>query len=904
MEVLAGGVGLEVGPASRRAVLAVLAAEAGRVVSMGQLVDRLWGGAPPRQAQGNVHSYVSRLRGVLGAEAIARRSGGYRLDVDPLRVDLHRFRHLVFRARRADEGEAAGLWDEALELWRGEAFEGLDVSWLHALGDQLAVERLGAELDRNETRLRRGEFTVVLPGLASRCREYPLDERFGGQYMLALHQAGRSKDALDHFARLRRRLIDELGNEPGGRLRELHKGILDDDAALRPPVSAAVAVPRQLPADPVRFTGRDAELALLDDLHRRAEPVWALNGQGGVGKTWLALRWGNDNAREFPDGQLYLNLRGFDPTEAPVPAGDALRQLLESLGAEPDAVGGGVDAQAATYRSLVSGRRILIVLDNARDSEQVAPLLPGGSTATTIVTSRNALAGLSVHHGAIRVGLDLLDASRARELLSARLGGERTAAEPDAIDTFIDHCGGLPLALSILAARAAAQPGLGELAADLRCRARDLDTLDAGEISASLRAVLDSSRKQLPPEAATCLALLSLAPGPDFAVNCVASLAGLPAEKSRLALTELEANSLIQQHAAGRYVIHDLTKQYARECLEAQGFDGDRSSATARLIDYYLHSALAADRCLMPTRDAISVAAPSPGVSSEAPSSPERASAWFARERQALQQVVRCALDEGRYASCWQIGWALTSDFLPQGRWIELAAALAVGLEAARRLGDRTAELRLRVNLAKTHVLTKDHERAQAQLHEALRVAESIGDKWAQGHLYLTLGQAADAREEYAEALPLARKALERFREIGRKSGQATALNLIGWLYSNLDRHREALAPCREAIELSRESESVGMEGMSWDSLGYAHQHLGDHDEAIRCFTRALEQFRASNDAFYAARALVKLGESYRRLADVDAARRCWGEALEIFSELGRPDADEVRAKLRGLGTA
>ncbi|MDX3187301.1 BTAD domain-containing putative transcriptional regulator [Streptomyces sp. MN03-5084-2B] len=462
---------VEVGHARQRCVLAVLLVEANRVVTVEQLLDRVWSERLPHKARQVASNYVSRLRHVLAGEvAIVRQGGGYVLQVDPEAVDLHRFRLLVKRARERSGARALRLLEEAARLWQGEVFDGLDTPWIAAVRESLARERFAADLDRVDLALAQGRHAALCAELAERAAAHPLDERVVRQLMLALYRNGRQAEALLRFESIRARLADEVGADPSRELRDLHRRILNADPALAH--VAAPDVPRQLPAPPV-FTGRTAELALLDRT-LTATPgtvrIAAIGGAGGIGKTWLALAWAHRRLDRFADGQLFVDLHGSDPAERPVAPGTALFGFLTALGVTPDRIPADPDARAALYRSLVAGRGMLVVLDNAATADQVIPLLPGGPACTVLVTGRTRLAPLVDRHGARPLQLDVLSRAEARALLSGRLGADRVAAEPDAVDELVEVCGGYPPALSVTARHAAARPGssLAEVAADVR----------------------------------------------------------------------------------------------------------------------------------------------------------------------------------------------------------------------------------------------------------------------------------------------------------------------------------------------------------------------------------------------------------------------------------------------------
>ncbi|MEV6442916.1 BTAD domain-containing putative transcriptional regulator [Amycolatopsis sp. NPDC051716] len=462
---------VDLGHARQRCVLAALLVDVNQPVPVGRLADRVWADRPPDRARRSLASYVSRLRRRLaGAEDvdIAYGPGGYVLRVAVEAIDLHRFRTLVSEARAAP---ALARFDEALQLWRGDALADVDSPWSEELRQTLAAERAAAGLDRVDLALRLGRHHLVLAETAARAAADPLDERVAGQLVLALYRAGRQADALDHYERTRRRLAEQFGADPGHALRELHRKILAADPGLEP---TADTVPRQLPAAPRWLVGRDRETAALTRaaaVRSGTVRVCAVSGPAGVGKTALALRWAHDHLESFPDGQLYVDLRGFDPAGRPTTPEAAVRRLLGALGADSAGLPTDEDELVALYRSRTADRRLLVVLDNARDVAQVEPLLPGSGTCTVLVTGRHRLTGLGVR-GAVLVDLDVLPDAAARELLARYLGPTAGGGDPGAVADLVRWCAGLPLAVGIVAARVAARPGfpLGALADELRDR--------------------------------------------------------------------------------------------------------------------------------------------------------------------------------------------------------------------------------------------------------------------------------------------------------------------------------------------------------------------------------------------------------------------------------------------------
>jgi len=658
---------VDLGHARQRGVLAALLADVNHPVSAGQLADRVWAGRPPQRAHRSLASYLSRLRRVLaGAEdvVIAHGPGGYVVRVAPEAIDLHRFRALVADARA---NQALAQFDEALRLWRGDAFAGVDTPWTEAMRQTLSAEREATELDRTDLMLRLGKHNAVLAEISARVAANPLNERVAGQLVLALYRGGRQADALDHYERTRRRLADELGADPGHALRELHRKILTADPELDPPPE--VAVPRQLPAAPRWLVGRDRESAALTRAVAGGGtvPVCAIGGPAGVGKTALALRWAHDHLARFPDGQVYVDLRGFDPSGAPMTPETAVRRLLGALGADPAALPLDEDGLVAHYRSLVAGKRLLVVLDNARDAAQVEPLLPGSETCTVLVTGRHRLAGLGVR-GARLVDLDLLSEADARDLLARHIGPGPVADEAGAAADLVRWCAGLPLAVGIVAARATARPGfsLDVLAKECRDTSARLDALDAGDMTANLRAVFSWSYTALDPAAAEVFRLLGISPGPDIALPSAAALTGLDGRRARSILRTLVGAHLLREPVPGRYRMHDLIRLYAAELVDGEA----RGAALDRLTDFQLRTARSAAQLLRPEHPVIELTTAA-GCTPPEFEHRAAATAWFEAEHAGLLALRRAAAAQGRHRVVGQLAWFLSAYHIGRGPLVE-----------------------------------------------------------------------------------------------------------------------------------------------------------------------------------------------------------------------------------------
>jgi DNA-binding SARP family transcriptional activator/tetratricopeptide (TPR) repeat protein len=964
------GVALPVPRGRQRALLAVLLLNAGRVVSVSEIAETLWGPASLPSASVTVRNYVKRLRCVLGPADQARivtRSPGYLIRVDPGELDVARFEILLNGARNAALGAsweaAADQAREALALWRGEPLADVESEALSRCEvPRLAELRLQAAELRIEAELCLGRHGVVIAELERMVAAHPLREHLRALLMLALYRDGRQAEALAAYQCARRALVDELGAEPGAELSELHRQILATGPVLAGPVSGRLpppdarlagakpgpVVPRELPGPVAHFAGRAAELAeltrkleLASACRPRALVISAISGMAGVGKTALALQWAHQVADRFPDGQLHVNLRGYDPGQ-PVSAADALAGFLRSLGmAEPD-IPAETEDRAARYRSLLAGKRMLIMIDNAGDAEQVRPLLPGSPSCVAVVTSRDALAGLVARDGAGRLDLGLLPPAEATGLLRALIG-ERVDAEPEAAVTLAGYCARLPLALRVAAERAAASPGdsLADITSELADQQDRLDVLDAaGDQLAAVRAVFSWSVRHLDDEAARAFRLLGLHPGEDFDAYAAAALADTMLRQARGLLDRLTRAHLIQPAGAGRYDMHDLLRAYAADQAADLYSEQERGAALTRLFDHYLATAAVAAGTLFrgdPDQPALpQVAGPVPPVTS-----PAAALAWLDAERSTLVAVAAHAADHGWPSHA--IGLAASIfRYLDVGHFAAAAAVHGHARRAAAQAGDRTAEAAALTMLGTADAAQGRLRQATSHFEQALALSREDGDKigearalgrlgmadFCQGHheqsagrhrqaltIYLEAGDHAGEASElhhlgvidlrqgrYEQAARHVQRSLALFRDVGVRSGEAFALGTLGELELRQGRFAEAASYLRRSLGLGRETGSRLCQAQALACLGVSELRQGRRRQAIGHLRQSLALHSQAGNSSGQAEALNGLGEAFLATSQVRQASARHAAALALAIQCG-DKREEARAR-SGLASA
>nr|MDT0658495.1 BTAD domain-containing putative transcriptional regulator [Micromonospora sp. DSM 115978] len=890
LQVIAEAGPVALGGRRLRTLLAVLLTRPGQVVSRDQLVDAIWDEDPPPTAVRQVQNDVSALRRLLGDGQAGRArivadGRGYRIQLQPGELDAQVFEDQIDRATRlaADDQltEAVTALKSALRMWRGPALLGLVGRAVEAAAARLDEQRLTAIEQRFELELRLGHRDVVVGDLTELVAANPLRERLVGLLMLALHRAGRQADALQVYHRLRVHLADEFGLDPGPQLQQQYTAILTNDPTVGPPLDDSPAAPprttlaanpppptpRQLPADVAGFTGRREHLKRLDELlpahdHRVTSVVIStITGMAGIGKTALAVHWGHRVSDRFPDGQLYVDLRGHAPGEAVRPI-DALAQFLASLGVPAGEIPTEGSAAAARYRSLLAGRRVLVLLDNAVDPAQIRPLLPASPGCLVLVTSRDRLSGLVARDGARRLSLDVLGADEAQLLLERILGGERTAAEPAATAELARVCFHLPLALRIAGAILLDHPGrrIQDLVVELRHDA--LSVLDADDEQYGVRATFALSYQALTADARRLFRLAGLAPVPDLTAEAAAALVDTTAPMAGRLLERLARAHLSTERGAGRYTSHDLLRQYAADRSHAEDTGAERQSALRRLFDWYLQGADAAAKVVYPDRLRLPV--PPSGIHGPTFSTDAAALAWIDAERTNLVAAIVHAAEHGPRPTAWLLADTLRSYFLLRVHMVDLARATQAALRAAEAEGDLRAQAITLLSLSNIEHRQLRYPAAIAHSTTALDLAERTG--WAQGQatalgvlatVYRDAGKIEEAAGVYGRALVL-------YRREDSRGGEALTLNHLARTYWYLGQFPEALESARQAVTLRREAGSREGEAAALDTLGEICHAAGLLDEAHQHLSQALTLTREIGDRGVEAYTLRDLAEVHR----------------------------------------
>jgi DNA-binding SARP family transcriptional activator/Tfp pilus assembly protein PilF len=957
---------VQLGAEKPRILLAALLLSANQSVDADRLVEALWSGHPPRSAANALRTYVSGLRGRLRLGApgstsrIIARGGGYQIRLSRDDLDLLAFEDLAASGHKAladgDAATAAERLRRALDLWRGRPLE--DVPLAAAFDAELArLEdlRLTALEACVEARLALGQHTDLITDLRAAVAAQPLRERLQALWMLALYRCGQQAEALAAYRTVRDQMVHELGIEPGPPMQRLHRQILTADPTLDPPAPDAGpdVVPRQLPPDIGGFTGRDRELARLGRLLRQgydrgAPLITAIDGVPGVGKSALAVHAAHRLAYRFPDGQLYADLQGATPAgpdgePGPRAPMTVLLAFLRALGT-PDRDIATQDEAAARFRAATADRRLLVVLDNARDAAQIQPLLPAGPGCAVLVTSRRVLATLD---GATPVHLDVLAPAEAVTLLGRLAGGRRTGAEREAAAEVARLCGYLPLALRIAAARLTARPSwpVRALVERLTDTHRRLDELQAGDLGVrtSFQVSLVALRDSADPRdraAARAFPLLGVLDGADVGIPVAARLIDTPEADAEAALERLVDAQLLDSPVPGRYRLHDLLRLFARERAAEERPPAERAAALVRALTWYRAAACRTLAVLRPGHQHPVLAHRDPGVRL-----PFDAAAgaldWLETERINLVAAVEqaAATTDGVPAELpITITQALFGFFQVRGYWQDWIRVNETVLGLAGRVGDLAGCGYAHRDIGVAHELAGDYDRARVHVEHALTIFERIGDRHGQAANLTTLaiihhrqGRYPMAVSCYRRSLAIRRdlddtrglgvnlsnlgvthqrlgenveadacftEALAIFERLADRPSAASVLTNLGVLYESEHRYPDAVRYHERSLEIFRAIGDHTGEATALNNLGLVFRRLGRYDEAIACQREGLAITERLGERFYRAECLRELGSTWHAVGDHAQARTHWEQAREIFAELGVPEADEVAALL------
>jgi DNA-binding SARP family transcriptional activator/tetratricopeptide (TPR) repeat protein len=907
VQAVVNGEPVQLGGPGVRGLLAMLLLRPNEVVPVEDILDGLWGDDPPLTARTIVQNYVSRLRRQLrlvdptGSVWIDTRLPGYQLIVDENLIDVSRATALLSRSRQEHPVRRAEMLRQALGLWRGPVLA--DVSpRIHA--PELEDLRFAVLEARIEADLDLGRHAELVGELATYAEAYPFREQMIDHLVLALYRTGRRADALEAYQRFARRAAEDLGLDAGPALRQLHERVLNDDSTLLVPTpvpvvppKVGVLVPAQLPPAPVAFAGRDRELAWLDGLLAEdlgeATPIGVISGLAGIGKTALAALWGRRVASQFPDGQLFVGLRGFHPQHEPLDPGEVLTQVLLTLGVPAGEVPVDRDDRAALYRSLLAHRRVLVMLDDARDSEQVRLLLPGGSRAFVLITSRVRLGGMVARSGARLLELGTLPLPAAVRVIDSIAGPGRI--DRSRLERLASLCGRLPLALRIVGARLASRQEwiVDELIADLADEQTRLGALDVEHSDTSVRGALDMTYRRLAPAAAATFRLLGLVPGPWIGPAALAVLRPPPVDLAlaRRSLRELAGAFIVSETGRDTFVMHDLVRLHAKE-FAPKGTE--RAAAVGRLLGHYLSAADRARRLLRPVVD---------GLSPDRADHPEIVSTadaldWFEREWSNIVALLDVAASLGMHRDVWRLA-RMAHDFRAvRSTWQDWLDVVQKGLSSAMVASDKAGEAWM---LQSRCAVRARFGRAGETVNDANRVvalAAELGDTRLAAVGHDALGSAYLGQSRYDDALAAYAKALELD---SHPAIEAHIRNNIAQVRRALGRLREAIEPQRRAVELYREVGEIGFAALAVGNLAELHAELNETEPAERHAHDAIELSVASGLVLSEAFGRGVLGRVLHSRGSDSGARQQWERSAELYAQVRSTRVEQMRVLIDSL---
>ncbi|WP_198141641.1 tetratricopeptide repeat protein [Micromonospora sp. ATCC 39149] len=904
------------GATSRRTVLGILALANGQSVHRSDIADSLWGEHPPASAANVIQTHIKHLRRLLEPHRPARSPSnilpsmgdGYALCLPDGRLDLARFRSLVATAMQVraegDEHRAAALLAEALRLWHGPPFADVPALARHPKAVALEVERRSVLARCGDMMINIGMAADALPLLEEAAAAQPLDEDAQARLIRAYHAVGQRGRAFATYHATRRRLADELGVDPGLNLASTHTALLTDAAPAapaRPP--AAHPVPAQLPADIRDFTGRVSELRELDTLldeNGPGMPICVISGTAGVGKTALILHWAHRARARFPDGQLYVDLRGYDPKQ-PASADDVLVRFLTALGVPADSIPLDLEGRAERYRTEMADRRALVVLDNGASPDQIRPLLPGAPSCAVLVTSRSSLAGLVTLHGAYRLSLDLLTIQDATSLLR-RLIGARAQSEEQATAVLAEQCARLPLALRLAAELASTQPTtrLADLVRELEDQRRRLRWLDAGgDPRAAARAVFSWSYRHLPDRVATAFRRAGIHPGPSLEPYAMAALndADLPAADQML--TQLTRAHLVQPAGAGRFSMHDLLRAYAAELSEAEDTAADRAQAIGRLLDHYLFTIIVAMDLLHPGDRHHRPQVADPGTPAPPMPDPAQARGWLDAELPTLTVICGYAATHDWPTHAIRFSTALFR-YLESAPYADALTIHTHALHAARRIDDTAGQAHALTNIGSVYRLQGQYRPAITHLERALALHRQTGDGYGIARTLSHLGIVYERLGDYRRSVRYQEQALAAYRQIADRYGEAGSLINLGTANGYLGRHDLSSENLQDGLTIFHEIGERSGEAIGLANLGDLYNQLGRHHEAAEHLERALVLFRELGHRYGEATTLANASAAQVQIGRYEQARENLEQALTMYRDLGHRYGEA--SALNGLG--
>lgn len=905
-ELFLDGRRLSVTSRRQRAVLAALALSAGHVVTSETLVEQVWDAALPDHPRANVQTLINRVRALVGTDVIATVPGGYRLELPVDAVDALAFGRLATIAAGQPADAARATLVAAKRLWRGDPLTdaGSEVL-LRDRAPALVEQYLGVIERLAELRLRDGDASAGLVSeLTELVHRYPLRESLWARLITALAAVGRPADALSAYQRIRQRLADELGSDPSPELRQAYTQILADDRPATPGAPDARGVPRQLPPSTARFVGRTGEIAALDAaLAEQPGPgLMVLHGPGGVGKTTLAVRWAHRVADRFPDGQLYLDLGGFG-TEEPLDAAAALDSVLRALGVPAADMPREARDRSALLRTVLADRRVLLLLDNARDTAQVRPLVPGGGASLVLVTSRNQLRGLVVRDHAWHRQVRGMSTAEAAELVATVVGTARAGAEPAEVARLAELCGRLPLMLVVASEQAVRLSGtsLAELVSTLRTGAERLARLaDATDGEIDPRTVFSWSYRRLAAPAARAFRLLSLHPGGEVTTDVAAALLGTDPARARALLDALTSISLLDNDRPDRFHRHDLLAAYATELCAAEEPPAERQAARRRMLDWYLHTlwrARAAAFSASPQAPRPAAPVVSPGTFDGV----EDASAWYRDTRRILVAVVETAASGGDDRHCWQLS-NLLRPFQQLAHDVDdQLHTTALAVRAVESCDDDTARVATWHDRGIALNNSGAHQEGDAWLHRALDLAERRGDDQSVAAVLSSFGVELTKRGRADAAISFLHRSVTAARRADQPLRLGHSLLNLAFAEGSAGEFESSDEHSIEALAIYRRHSAPYQQSLVLANLAENAVDRADARTAVSYADQSLALLGDIDDATGAAGAMVIKGRALLLLADYDQARRVLRQALPILERSDDPQVTQVHELLAGM---